>query len=71
MFERKKEKQVKNPSRHRFKFICIFSDPETGKSGEFLTVASDLGNTLVARKINLVYGEESRVYGEALQFLQV
>ena len=41
MFERKKEKEVENPSRHRFKSICVFSDLETGKSGEFLIAASD------------------------------
>ena len=55
MSERKKEKEVENPSRHRFKAIYVFSDLETRKSGEFLTTASDLGNVLITRKINLVY----------------
>ena len=54
MSERKKE--VKNPSRHRFKSIYVFSDLETRKSGEFLTVTNDLGNALATRKINLMYG---------------
>ena len=40
---------------HRFKFICVFIDLETGKNREFLTVTSNLDNTLAARKINLVY----------------
>ena len=56
LFERKKEKEVKNSSRHKFKSIYIFSDLETEKNGEFLTITSDLGNTLTARKINMVYG---------------
>ena len=56
MSKRKKEKEVKNSLRHRFKSICVFNDLEIRKSGEFLTVASDLGNVLAARKINLVYG---------------
>ena len=55
MSEKKKEKEVENPSKRRFKSICVFSDIETGKNGEFVTVASDLGNALAARKINLVY----------------
>ena len=55
MSERKKEKEVENLSRCRFKSIYVFSDVETGKNGEFLTAASDLGNALVVRKINLVY----------------
>ena len=54
--DRKKEKEVENPLRCRFKFICVFSDIETGKSGEFLTATSNLGNALATRKINLVYG---------------
>ena len=56
MSERKKEKEVENPSRRKFKFICVFNDLKTRKSGEFLTAASDLDNALAARKINLVYG---------------
>ena len=56
MSEIKKEKDIENPSRYRFKSICVFSDLEVGKSGEFLTVVSDLDNVLAAKKINLVYG---------------
>ena len=56
MSERKKEKEVENPSKRRFKSICIFNDLKTRKNGEFLIVTSDLGNVLTARKINLMYG---------------
>ena len=49
MFERKKEKEVKNPLRHRFKSIYIFNDLKIGKSGEFLTAASDLDNALASQ----------------------
>ena len=55
MFERKKEKDIENPSRCKFTSICVFNDLETRKNGEFLTATSDLGNTLAARKINLMY----------------
>ena len=55
MFDRKKEKEVENLSKHRFKSICVFSDLEIGKSGEFLIVASHLSNVLAAKKINIVY----------------
>ena len=40
--ERKKEKEVENLSKRRFKSICVFSDLETRKNGEFLIVAIDL-----------------------------
>ena len=56
MSERKKEKEIENPSRHKFISICVFSDIETENSGEFLTVVSDLGNVLATKKINFVYG---------------
>ena len=56
MSERKKEKEIENPSRCKFKSIYVFNDIETRKSGEFLITASDLDNALVARRINLVYG---------------
>ena len=55
MSKRKKKTEVENPSRHIFKSICVFSNLEIGKSGEFLIATSDLSNALVARKINLVY----------------
>ena len=55
MSKRKKEKEVENSLRRRFKFICVFSDLKTGKSREFLIATSDLGNVLAARKINMVY----------------
>ena len=58
MFEKKKEKEVENPSSHRFKSICVFSDLETGKNEMFLTTIGDLSNALATRKINLVYGGE-------------
>ena len=56
MPKRKKEKEVKNPSKHIFKSIYVFSYLEFGKSGEFLPAVSDLGNALVAKNINMVYG---------------
>ena len=55
MFERKKERNGEIPSRHIFKSICVFSELNVGNNGEFLIVASDISNALIARKINFVY----------------
>mgnify|MGYP002733406741 CR=1 FL=1 len=40
----------------RFANICLFGGTHLGKDAEFQNAARDLGKTLAARKINLVYG---------------
>ena len=56
MSKRKKGKEGENSSRNKFKSICVFSELEIGKSGDFLIATGDLGNALAVRMINLVYG---------------
>ncbi|EOA21584.1 hypothetical protein CARUB_v10001996mg [Capsella rubella] len=40
----------------RFKSICVFCGSSNGKKASYQDAAIDLGNELVARKIDLVYG---------------
>ena len=54
--ERREEKERKKPSKHRFKSIYVFNGSDVGREGEFIARASGLGNVLVARKINFMYG---------------
>ena len=59
MFESKKEKRKegkerKKPPKHGFHSICVFSESDAGKEGEFIVAANDLGKVLVARKIHCV-----------------
>ena len=56
MFENKKEKESKKPSKCRFKSICVFDESVTEKDGEFLKAMSELGNALTTRNIHFVYG---------------
>ena len=44
-------------SNYKFKTICVFCGINFGKGKEYLKAAVELGKTLAARKINLVYGE--------------
>ena len=41
----------------RIKTICVFCGTNFGKDKEYLKAAIELGKTLAARKIDLVYGE--------------
>ena len=43
-------------SNRKFKTICVFGGTNFGKGKEYLKAAVELGKTLAARKINLVYG---------------
>ena len=43
-------------SNRKFKIICVFGGTNFGKGKEYLKAAVELGKTLAARKINLVYG---------------
>ena len=55
MSKSKEEKNGKTP-KYKLKSICIFGEADIKKGREFLTVASELGNALVTRKIDFVYG---------------
>ena len=43
----------------KFKTICVFGGTNFGKGKEYLKAAVELGKTLAARKIDLVYGGDS------------
>ena len=55
MSERKEKKKGITP-KCRLKSICIFGETDSGKDGEFLNAAKELGTALAARKINFIYG---------------
>ena len=48
--EKNEEKERKRPPKYRFKSICIFGESDVGKEGEFIAVASELGNVLAVEK---------------------
>lgn len=49
-------KETAGPSTRRFHSICVFGGTNLGKDEAFRHAAYDLGKTLAARKINVVYG---------------
>ena len=54
--EKKEGKERKRPPKHRFKSICVFSESDVKREREFIVTVSELGNVLVTKKINFVYG---------------
>ena len=52
--EKKEGKERKKPPKHKFQSICVFSESNVGRKREFIVAANELGNVLVARKINCV-----------------
>ena len=53
--ERKERKERKKPPKYRFQSICVFSEPDVGKEGEFIATTNELGKVLASRKINFIY----------------
>jgi len=43
-----------------FKYICVIGRIKDEKNTEFVPATNDLGKAIIARKINLVYGEGVR-----------
>ena len=54
--ERKEGRERIKPPKHRFKSICVFDEFDVGREGEFIVGISELGNVLLARKRNCVWG---------------
>ena len=50
-------KRKEKPLKHRFKSIYVFSEFDVEKKRDFIAAAiSELGNVLITKKINLMYG---------------
>ena len=54
--KRKEGKERKKLPKHRFQSICVFSEFNVGREGEFIATTNELGNGLPIRKINFMYG---------------
>ncbi|CAK9148269.1 unnamed protein product [Ilex paraguariensis] len=51
-----KKRQLQPPKKSRFKRVCVFCGSSPGKNPSYQLAAIQLGNQLVERNINLVYG---------------